>query len=110
MRGALDLAVLDDASVTAGREFQSAFLRVFEIDGEPFQTVDPTIDLSTGFVDLGAEADPIAAAHAWMTRDYTAPLDPHGIGWRHRRCYESVTITTCGTAEFTISRWTVTGR
>ncbi|NDV10306.1 amino acid adenylation domain-containing protein, partial [Rhodococcus sp. IEGM 248] len=76
VRGALDLAVLDDASVTAGREFQSAFLRVFEIDGEPFQTVDPTIDLSTGFVDLGAEADPVAAAHAWMTRDYTAPLDP----------------------------------
>ncbi len=76
VRGALDLAVLDDASVTAGREFQSAFLRVFEIDGEPFQTVDPTIDLSTGFVDLGAEADPVAAAHTWMTRDYTAPLDP----------------------------------
>ncbi|EID77779.1 non-ribosomal peptide synthetase, partial [Rhodococcus opacus RKJ300 = JCM 13270] len=76
VHGALDLAVLDDASVTAGRELQSAFLRVFEIDGEPFQTVDPTIDLSTGFVDLGGEDDPTAAAHAWMTRDYTAPLDP----------------------------------
>ncbi|MFC9767726.1 amino acid adenylation domain-containing protein, partial [Rhodococcus jostii] len=76
VRGALDLDVLDDASVTAGREFQSAFLRVFEIDGEPFQTVDLTIDLSTGFVDLGGADDPTAAAHAWMTRDYTAPLDP----------------------------------
>ncbi|MGV9869927.1 amino acid adenylation domain-containing protein, partial [Rhodococcus koreensis] len=76
VRGGLDLAVLDDASVTAGRELQSAFLRVFEIDGEPFQTVDPTIELSTGYVDLGGEADPVAAAHAWMTRDFTAPLDP----------------------------------
>ncbi|MFV9454309.1 amino acid adenylation domain-containing protein, partial [Rhodococcus sp. NM-2] len=76
VRGALDLAVLDEASVTAGRESESAFLRVFEIDGEPFQTVDPTLDLSTGFVDLGGADDPTAAAHAWMTRDYTAPLDP----------------------------------
>ncbi|RZL78525.1 MAG: amino acid adenylation domain-containing protein, partial [Rhodococcus sp. (in: high G+C Gram-positive bacteria)] len=76
IRGALDLDALDEASVTAGREFQSAFLRVFEIDGVPFQAVDPTIELSTGYVDLGGTADPVAAAHAWMERDYTAPLDP----------------------------------
>ncbi|MDV7278362.1 non-ribosomal peptide synthetase, partial [Rhodococcus oxybenzonivorans] len=76
VHGPLDVALLDEASVTAAREFHSPYLRIFEVDGEPFQVVDPTLELSTEYVDLRAAADPVAAAHTWMEDDYTRPLDP----------------------------------
>ncbi|MCQ4122724.1 non-ribosomal peptide synthetase, partial [Rhodococcus tibetensis] len=76
VHGAVDVALLDEASVRAAREFHSPFLRVFEVDGEPFQAVDPSLELSTDYVDFSAAADPVAAAHTWMEDDYTRPLDP----------------------------------
>ncbi|MFZ2176920.1 MAG: condensation domain-containing protein, partial [Rhodococcus sp. (in: high G+C Gram-positive bacteria)] len=76
LHGPLDLELLAEASLTAGREFQSTFSRIVEVDGEPFQVVDPSLGLSTGFVDFRGTPDPAAAAHAWMERDYTSPIDP----------------------------------
>ncbi|MFC7448504.1 amino acid adenylation domain-containing protein, partial [Rhodococcus daqingensis] len=76
IHGDLDLDLLNAASITAGREFQSPYLRFFEADGEPFQALDPTIDNSAGYVDFRGAPDPTAAAHAWMARDYATPLDP----------------------------------
>ncbi|WP_236581178.1 condensation domain-containing protein, partial [Rhodococcus sp. T7] len=75
LHGPLDLELLNEASLAAGREFQSTFLRIFEVDGEPFQVVDPTIELSTELVDFRTANDPVGAAHAWMDGEYTSPID-----------------------------------
>ncbi|MFC9361721.1 amino acid adenylation domain-containing protein, partial [Rhodococcus sp. NPDC057014] len=75
LHGPLDLDLLNEASLAAGREFQSTFLRIVEMDGEPFQVIDPTIELSTDFVDFRTAADPVGTAHAWMEGDYTSPID-----------------------------------
>ncbi|MGB7362888.1 MAG: hypothetical protein WA931_07605, partial [Rhodococcus sp. (in: high G+C Gram-positive bacteria)] len=40
LEGALDLTVLNDSLDRAGREFGSGYLRLIEVDGEPFQYVD----------------------------------------------------------------------
>ncbi len=73
--GPIDLDVLADAARRAGREFGTGYLRLVEIDGIPHQCVDPTLDDTLGVVDLRGEADPVAAAHAWMRAEYSAPLD-----------------------------------
>ncbi|WP_143542238.1 amino acid adenylation domain-containing protein, partial [Rhodococcus sp. 1163] len=75
LRGDLDLELLRKASRTAGHEFQSAFLRLSEIDGEPNQIVDHGIDDNVDFLDLRSEPDPMAAAKAWIDENYTAPVD-----------------------------------
>ncbi|GAF46261.1 hypothetical protein RW1_030_00010, partial [Rhodococcus wratislaviensis NBRC 100605] len=73
--GALDVALLSESMITAGRELGSAFLRLVEVDGVPYQLVDPTLEASVRFVDLQHEPDPRAAAKEWMRQEYTAPLD-----------------------------------
>ncbi|WP_280784435.1 non-ribosomal peptide synthetase, partial [Rhodococcus opacus] len=73
--GALDVPLLSESMITAGRELGSAFLRLLEVDGVPYQLVDPTLEASVRFVDLQHEPDPRAAATEWMRQEYTAPLD-----------------------------------
>ncbi|MFZ2175346.1 MAG: AMP-binding protein, partial [Rhodococcus sp. (in: high G+C Gram-positive bacteria)] len=73
--GALDLALLSESMVSAGRELGSAFLRLVEVDGMPYQMVDQTLDASVRLVDLQRESDPESAAVEWMRREYSAPLD-----------------------------------
>ncbi|WP_231913869.1 condensation domain-containing protein, partial [Rhodococcus sp. LB1] len=73
--GALDVPLLSESMITAGRELGSAFLRLVEVDGVPYQLVDPTLEASVRFVDLQHEPDPRAAAKEWMRQEYTAPLD-----------------------------------
>ncbi|TQC45696.1 amino acid adenylation domain-containing protein, partial [Rhodococcus sp. WS4] len=75
LHGDLDVDLLRRETVATGREFQSPYLRVVEVDGRPMQYVDETIDIPVTFVDLRDEDDPVAAAHAWMDRDYRTPLD-----------------------------------
>ncbi|WP_460972426.1 amino acid adenylation domain-containing protein, partial [Prescottella soli] len=74
--GDLDLDLFRWAAVTAGREVQGAFLRLIEVDGEPMQAVDPSLDNSLGFIDFRGESDPVAAADAWMLEDRSSPVDP----------------------------------
>src|SRR3546814_2570821 len=41
LRGALELDALRQACADAGREIGSAFVRIFEIDAQPYQIIDP---------------------------------------------------------------------
>ncbi|MGB6180250.1 MAG: amino acid adenylation domain-containing protein [Rhodococcus sp. (in: high G+C Gram-positive bacteria)] len=75
LEGALDLTVLNDSLDRAGREFGSGYLRLIEVDGEPFQYVDLDIKDHVSYLDLRSEADPEAAAMEWMTREYSSPVD-----------------------------------
>ncbi|AQA22840.1 hxxPF-repeated domain protein [Rhodococcus sp. MTM3W5.2] len=75
LHGDLDFEVLHQAAKTAAHEFQSPYLRVIEVDGEPFQLVDESIGLPLGFVDFRGEDDPAAAAEEWMHRDYATPVN-----------------------------------
>lgn len=73
--GELDAPLLSESIITAGRELGSAFLRLIEVDGVPYQVVDPTLEASVRFVDLLHQPDPRAAAKEWMRQEYTAPID-----------------------------------
>ena len=78
LHGDLDVDVLERASIDASRELGSGFLRIVERNGEPLQWIDHSIadyDKVT-YVDLRDEADPEAAAHAWMRAEYSRPLNP----------------------------------
>ncbi|KZF04690.1 hypothetical protein A2J03_25885 [Rhodococcus sp. EPR-157] len=75
IHGNLDTRRLVDAAMTAGHEFGTGYLRLVEVDGVPMQTVDPDVDETMPKVDLRDEPDPIAAAHAWMRAEYSAPID-----------------------------------
>ncbi|MEK8072440.1 non-ribosomal peptide synthase/polyketide synthase [Rhodococcoides navarretei] len=75
LHGELDVELLRRASSQAALELQSGFVRIVEIDAEPRQLVDPTLDDSLNYLDLRGEADPRAAALAWMHGDYSAPID-----------------------------------
>ncbi|SUA48138.1 Dimodular nonribosomal peptide synthase [Nocardia africana] len=75
VHGDLDVEVLQRVSVDAAREFGSTVVRLGEIDGEPYQCVDPRLPVDIVPVDLRDAADPVAAAHDWMRADYTRPVD-----------------------------------
>ncbi|WP_278263626.1 non-ribosomal peptide synthetase [Nocardia sp. AG03] len=75
LRGAVDLAVLTAVVRRVGREFGTGYLRLVEVDGQPYQLVDPTLDADITELDLRGESDPERAAHAWMRAEYSAPLD-----------------------------------
>uniref|UniRef100_UPI00209BE581 non-ribosomal peptide synthetase n=1 Tax=Rhodococcus erythropolis TaxID=1833 RepID=UPI00209BE581 len=75
LRGALELDALRQACADAGREIGSAFVRIFEIDAQPYQIIDPTLDDSVGYVDLRSEDDSHDAAMRWMRADRSRPID-----------------------------------
>ncbi|MEV0299415.1 condensation domain-containing protein, partial [Nocardia sp. NPDC050710] len=75
LRGDLDVDLLREASIRAGHELQSGYLRLVEVDGEPYQVFDPSLESPTTVMDMRGEPDPIAAGLEWMRRDYTKPLD-----------------------------------
>ncbi|MGK8469189.1 amino acid adenylation domain-containing protein [Nocardia cyriacigeorgica] len=75
LRGDLDVAALERASADAALEMGSGFLRIIERDGEPLQTVDPSLDATLEYVDLRDAEDPEAAAQEWMRAEYSQPLD-----------------------------------
>ncbi|NIL78735.1 non-ribosomal peptide synthetase [Rhodococcus sp. B10] len=76
IHGNLDIERLTTAAKTAGREYGTGYLRIVEVDGHPMQTIDPSTPETMPYFDLRDEADPIAAARAWMYDEYTSPLDP----------------------------------
>ncbi|MEU2254747.1 amino acid adenylation domain-containing protein [Nocardia xishanensis] len=73
--GDLDLDLLRKVSIRAGHEFQGGYMRLVEIDGEPHQLFDPSLDSTGPLIDMRGEPDPMAAALQWMRRDYTSPMD-----------------------------------
>ncbi|MBF4481066.1 non-ribosomal peptide synthase/polyketide synthase [Rhodococcus rhodochrous] len=75
LEGDLDLDLLHAASVRAAREMGSGFLRFIEVDAQPYQLVDLTLDDSVGYEDLRDEPDPRQAALDWMRDDRSRPVD-----------------------------------
>ncbi|GAB2677882.1 non-ribosomal peptide synthetase [Nocardia goodfellowii] len=73
--GPVDVDLLADVARRAGREFGTGYVRLLEVDGLPYQMVDTEQDDRIPVLDLRAEPDPVAAAQAWMSAEYTAPLD-----------------------------------
>ncbi|WP_228566807.1 condensation domain-containing protein, partial [Nocardia sp. SYP-A9097] len=74
-RGDIDLDLLREKAIQAGREFRSWYLRLIEVDGEPHQLFDPSLDSLGPVIDMRGEPDPVAAGLQWMRHEYTAPLD-----------------------------------
>ena len=66
LRGDLDRALLQRVSSEAALEMQSGFVRIVEVETEPHQFVDSTLEDPLGYVDLRGEPDPDSAAQAWM--------------------------------------------
>ncbi|WFR71265.1 condensation domain-containing protein [Prescottella defluvii] len=66
LHGDLDIDLLHDCALIAAEEFQSPYLRLVEIDGEPWQLLDRNVDTSIAVVDLRDRPDPMAAAHEWI--------------------------------------------
>ncbi|MFI5719154.1 amino acid adenylation domain-containing protein [Nocardia sp. NPDC051750] len=75
IEGELDVDALVATSEAVGHEFGSAFVRLVEIDGEPYQVVDEDLPSPVTVLDLRDRPDPVATAHRMMTEDYSAPLD-----------------------------------
>jgi len=75
LHGDLDIARLHRATTRASGETGSAYVRLLEIDAEPHQVVDTSLDDTPEYVDLRGENDPRAAALAWMRADYSEPVD-----------------------------------
>ncbi|WP_169811206.1 condensation domain-containing protein, partial [Nocardia amamiensis] len=77
LHGDLDLEVLREALIRSGHDRGSGMLCIVELDGTPYQWVDYTIPDrdKVYYVDFRGEADPAAAAMAWMRAEYSAPLD-----------------------------------
>ncbi|TLG08753.1 amino acid adenylation domain-containing protein [Nocardia cyriacigeorgica] len=73
--GPLDRDTYQEAARRAAREL-GAYLRFdVEFDGQVRQWIDYDQDDEIGYLDLRAEPDPEAAAHAWMRADQCAPFD-----------------------------------
>ncbi len=73
--GGLDLELLASACEEVGKQIESPFVRLAEVDGVPMQYVDVDFDQHAEIKDLRGEADPVAAALAWMNAEYRQPVD-----------------------------------
>ena len=79
IRGAVDFDLMRYAGRRTAREFGAGSLRLLEIDGEPHQYIDVEQGDDTLVLDFRREADPEAAAHAWMREAYSTAIDlTHG--------------------------------
>ncbi|MEU5842609.1 amino acid adenylation domain-containing protein, partial [Rhodococcus sp. NPDC047139] len=75
IEGDVDPDRLARALAQAARELGSGFLRLIEVDAQPFQLIDYDQDKSVPLVDLREHDDSEAAAHRWMRAEYGAPFD-----------------------------------
>ncbi|BDT95642.1 hypothetical protein IFM12275_56180 [Nocardia sputorum] len=75
VRGELNAALLQEVSIEAAREYESVLVRLGESGGVPYQCVDSGLSVDIPLVDLRDQEDPVAAAHAWMRADASAPVD-----------------------------------
>ncbi|MEU7765827.1 amino acid adenylation domain-containing protein [Nocardia sp. NPDC049190] len=75
IHGDLDAGRLLYAIERFGAETQVGHVRLVEIDGNPYQLVDPAHRPGWGRIDLRSEADPHAAALRWMNEHASSPID-----------------------------------
>ncbi|MCH0561399.1 condensation domain-containing protein, partial [Streptomyces sp. MUM 16J] len=76
--GAADSDLLLEAAQHRLRETESLRLRIRTVDGTPRQYVHDVRDYPIHNVDVSAEADPRAAAEAWMRADLNTPVELEG--------------------------------
>ncbi|WP_330230095.1 amino acid adenylation domain-containing protein [Nocardia sp. NBC_00508] len=75
LHGALDEGRLLYAIERFGAETQVGQVRLVEVDGTPYQLVDPVHRPGWARIDLRSEADPHAAALRWMHEHTNSPID-----------------------------------
>ncbi|MFC9355262.1 amino acid adenylation domain-containing protein [Rhodococcus sp. NPDC057014] len=75
IRGALNRGALASACARAAAEFESFFLQITEVDGQPQQWVDPSLEATVGYVDFRDAPEPETSAHAWMRAESADPID-----------------------------------
>ncbi|WP_083868826.1 non-ribosomal peptide synthetase [Nocardia niigatensis] len=75
IHGDLDVGRLLYAIERFGGESECGHVRLLEIDGVPHQMVDLTRRAGWGRLDMRGEADPRAAALAWMNEHASSPID-----------------------------------
>src|SRR5258708_1013808 len=51
LHGDLDVDLLREKTIQAGREFQSGYLRLVAVEGEPHQLFDPSLDSAGPVID-----------------------------------------------------------
>ncbi|WP_169588536.1 non-ribosomal peptide synthase/polyketide synthase [Antrihabitans stalactiti] len=87
IEGDLDVELLAREGAAAARELGTGMLRIIEIEAEPFQLADDTLNDQMTHLDFRSEADPESAAMEWMRREYSNPVDI-----LNDRLIESVTL------------------
>jgi hypothetical protein len=73
--GVLDPALFERALRQVVDAAETLRVRIVEQSGEPKQIVEPVVDWSLPVIDVSAEADPRAAAEAWMKLDLARPVE-----------------------------------
>ncbi|GAA1978311.1 amino acid adenylation domain-containing protein [Amycolatopsis minnesotensis] len=75
IRGPVDTGLLYETLRVLLTESENSRVRFTEIDGEPRQVIEPLGEPPVTVFDLSAEADPEAAALAWIHEDMRDPFD-----------------------------------
>ncbi|MEU3015534.1 condensation domain-containing protein, partial [Nocardia asteroides] len=75
IHGDLDIDTLERASIVAGLEFGSGFIRLVEVGREICQYVDPDLPGRLDCVDVRDAVDPEIAALTWMRNEYSQTID-----------------------------------
>ncbi|MGB6183428.1 MAG: amino acid adenylation domain-containing protein, partial [Rhodococcus sp. (in: high G+C Gram-positive bacteria)] len=75
VQGDLDVDMLDRVGAIASAEFQSGQIRLEDIDGQPYQVIDPAATIKTRKLDFRSKPEPVAAALEWMQTEMRAPVD-----------------------------------
>ncbi|WP_335334146.1 amino acid adenylation domain-containing protein [Gordonia phthalatica] len=73
--GGFDLDLFVECCEDVGKEVESPYVRLTEVDGVPMQYVDVDFDQHVDVLDFRGEDDPQATALAWMQADYRRPVD-----------------------------------
>ncbi|MRG97496.1 myxochelin non-ribosomal peptide synthetase MxcG [Polyangium spumosum] len=73
--GAVDPAVFEASVRQANAEAETLHMRFFPAEEGPQQIPSPSLDWPMHRIDVGAEADPWAAARAWMQADLETTVD-----------------------------------
>ncbi|GAA2065649.1 hypothetical protein GCM10009722_29470 [Williamsia deligens] len=73
--GRFDRGVFARAVAASARDLESAHTRFTVVDDVPHQWIDPDGVFTVDEIDFRAEADPEAAAQAWMAADHARPMD-----------------------------------
>lgn len=73
--GGLDVDLLMECSYAVGRELETPYIRLAEVDGVPMQYVDVDYDQTIDLYDFRDREDPFGEALAWMRAEYRTTVD-----------------------------------